>query len=58
LFDHLEAGIIIDSFLDDFPTVGNEQAMALLEFANKLINEKNILFGVRGYHKISVYLNK
>jgi uncharacterized protein (DUF433 family) len=42
LFDHLEAGIIIDSFLDDFPTVRKEQAIALLEFANKLFNAKNI----------------
>jgi len=50
----LDAGIPIDSFLDDFRTVGDEQAIALFEFANKLFNEKNILFGVRGYHKISV----
>ena len=42
LFDHLEAGITIDSFLDDFPSVTKEQAVALLEFANKLFNSKNI----------------
>jgi uncharacterized protein (DUF433 family) len=40
LFDHLEEGIIIDSFLDDFPSVTKEQAIALLEFANKLFNAK------------------
>ena len=42
LFDHLESGITIDSFLDDFPSVTKEQAVALLEFANKLFNSKNI----------------
>jgi uncharacterized protein (DUF433 family) len=36
----LEVGITIDSFLDDFPTVRKEKAIALLEFANKLFNEK------------------
>ena len=42
LFDHLESGITIDSFLDDFPSVTKEQAIALLEFANELFNTKNI----------------
>lgn len=32
LFDHLEAGISLDVFLDDFPTVKREQAIALLDF--------------------------
>jgi uncharacterized protein (DUF433 family) len=42
LFDHLEAGVSLDNFLDDFPTVTREQAVALLECANKLLNTKNI----------------
>ena len=42
LFDHLEAGISIDQFLDDFPTVTKEQAIALLDWANKLLNTKNL----------------
>lgn len=42
LFDHLEAGISLDSFLEDFPTVTKEQAIALLEWANKIFNTKNI----------------
>jgi hypothetical protein len=42
LFDHLEAGITIDAFLDDFPSVTKEQAIALLDYANKLLNTKNI----------------
>ncbi len=42
LFDHLEAGISLDAFLEDFPTVTKEQAIALLDLANKLINSKNL----------------
>lgn len=36
LFDHLEAGISLDQFLEDFPTVSNEQAIALLDCTSKL----------------------
>ncbi len=42
LFDHLEAGITIDAFLEDFPSVSKEQAIALLDYANKLLNSKNL----------------
>ena len=42
LFDHLEAGVPLDEFLDDFPTVSKEQAIALLEVANKLLTSKNV----------------
>lgn len=42
LFDHLEAGVSIYEFLNDFPTVSKEQAVALLDVANKLITSKNI----------------
>ena len=42
LFDHLEAGIPLNEFLDDFPTVRKEQAVALLEVASKLLTNKNI----------------
>lgn len=42
LFDHLEAGIPLDEFLDDFPTVTKEQAVALLEVANKILNSKDL----------------
>lgn len=42
LFDHLEAGVSIDDFLADFPSVTKEQAVALLELANKLFNTKNL----------------
>ena len=42
LFDHLEAGVSLDEFLDDFPTVSKEQAIALLDVANKLLTSKNV----------------
>ena len=42
LFDHLEAGVPLEEFLEDFPSVTREQAVAILEIANKLLNSKNI----------------
>lgn len=42
LFDHLEAGVTLDEFLDDFPSVSKTQAVALLNCANRLLNTKNI----------------
>ncbi len=42
LFDHLEAGISLDAFLEDFPTVTKDQAIAILELANKLLTTKNL----------------
>jgi uncharacterized protein (DUF433 family) len=41
-FDHLEVGVSLDEFLDDFPTVSKEQAVALLGIANKLLTSKDI----------------
>ena len=34
LFDHLEEGIPLDEFLDDFPSVSKEQAIGVLELAD------------------------
>lgn len=42
LFDHLEAGVPLDEFLNDFPTVTKAQAVAMLELANRLLTSKNI----------------
>jgi uncharacterized protein (DUF433 family) len=42
LFDHLEAGVSLEEFLNDFPTVSKEQAVSLLEIASKIMNAKNI----------------
>ena len=33
LFDHLRAGIGLDEFLDDFPSVTREQALRVIEAA-------------------------
>lgn len=41
LFDHLEEGISLEAFLDDFPTVTKEQAIAVLEIAGKLLSTGN-----------------
>ena len=35
LFDHLEAGDSLDVFLDSFPNVSREQAVAALELAKE-----------------------
>lgn len=42
LFDHLEAGISLNEFLDDFPTVSKAQAIAALETATKLLTSTNV----------------
>jgi uncharacterized protein (DUF433 family) len=40
LLDHLEAGVSLEEFLEDFPTVTKEQAITILEVANKLLTSK------------------
>ena len=37
LFEHLEAGDPLDVFLDDFPTVSRELAVAVLEEARSAV---------------------
>ena len=37
LLDYLEAGRSLDEFLDDFPTVSRDQAVAALEQAKQLL---------------------
>jgi len=37
LLDYLAAGDTLDQFLDDFPTVRREQAVAVLELARDLL---------------------
>lgn len=41
LFMHLEKGISLNDFLDDFPSVTKDQAVALLELAGKVVTSKN-----------------
>jgi uncharacterized protein (DUF433 family) len=42
LFDHLESGISIDAFLDDYPSVTKEQVIRVLELAGKLFSTDKI----------------
>lgn len=37
LIDYLEGGESLDEFLDDFPSVSREQAVAVLEIAHDLL---------------------
>ena len=37
LFDHLEDGVSMDEFLDDFPSVTREQAIEVLEIAGEVL---------------------
>ena len=37
LFDYLESGETLESFLEDFPSVTKEQAISILETAEKLL---------------------
>ena len=39
LIDYLEAGDSLDEFLDSFPTVSREQAVAALEIAREALEE-------------------
>ena len=42
LFLHLEKGVTLDEFLEDFPTVSKEQAVGVLGIAEKIMTSKNI----------------
>lgn len=39
LFDYLEAGDTIDTFLDSFPPITREHAVAVLELARQTLNQ-------------------
>ncbi len=41
LFVHLEKGIPLEEFLEDFPTVTREQAVEILDIAGKVVSSKN-----------------
>ncbi|MBF9253085.1 DUF433 domain-containing protein [Pontibacter sp. 172403-2] len=42
LFLHLEKGVPLAEFLEDFPTVSKEQAIRVLGIAEKIMPPKNI----------------
>lgn len=41
LFDHLEDGVSLDEFLEDFPTVSREQAVQVLEMAEEVVTSSS-----------------
>lgn len=41
LFAHLEEGVSLDEFLEDFDTVSKEQAIGVIEIANKILSSEN-----------------
>ncbi len=43
LFWHLESGVTIDEFLEDFPSVTKNQAVALLELSNNIISTPRMI---------------
>jgi uncharacterized protein (DUF433 family) len=42
LFVHLEKGISLNEFIEDFPSVTKEQAIRLLEIAESLVTAENL----------------
>ena len=42
LFDNLEAGMSLEEFLDDFPSVKKEQALTVLDIASKIISSEKV----------------
>lgn len=42
LFDHLEDGVSLDEFLEEFDTVSRAQAVAIIEVASKLLSSNKI----------------
>jgi uncharacterized protein (DUF433 family) len=42
LFWHLEKGVKLEEFLDDFPSVTKEQAIGVLEIANKIVSSAQL----------------
>ncbi len=43
LFWHIESGVTIDEFLEDFPSVTKKQVVQLLELSSKIINTPQII---------------
>ena len=43
LFWHIESGITVDQFLEDFPSVTKEQATKVLELSARIFNSPKLL---------------
>ncbi len=44
LFDYIEGGEDLSEFLDDFPSVSKEAALAVLEMAKKSLTSEKMLY--------------
>ena len=44
LFDYIEGGEYLSEFLDDFPSVSKETALAVLEMAKKSLTSEKVLY--------------
>jgi len=44
LFDYIEGGDDLSEFLDDFPSVSKESALAVLEMAKKSLTSEKVLY--------------
>ena len=44
LFDYIETGETLDEFLENFPTVSRDYAIAVLEMAKKTLTTEKILY--------------
>lgn len=53
LLDYLEAGDPLDQFLDHFPNVKREQAIAALELAKEMLTTYANSAGVRKYGNVA-----
>ncbi len=42
LFDHIELGVTVDEFLEDFPSVSKKQVMGVLKIAERLLTATNL----------------
>ena len=43
LFWHIESGVTIDEFIEDFPSVSKQQAVDLLEISNHFLSDPEII---------------
>jgi uncharacterized protein (DUF433 family) len=43
LFWHMEEGVSLEGFLEDFPSVSREQAIQVLEFSSQIFNSPQLL---------------
>jgi len=43
-FDYLKGGDSLDEFLDDFPSVNQEQALAVLNFSETVLTFKGLTY--------------